>query len=222
MTIFISHSKRDADLVMRVKKSLNLLDEAFTPVVYEDLPISQKKGPDWDNIDRLVKAADMLLLFHTSNVEATKHTQAWVGHEAAVASAHAKGLVVFQILGKPPTMPLTYWTDLVVIDPERPDSILQVQDVVRRSYGTWRHSKFIRGLGGAGAGSILGPVGALAGAILGIFYKPKHPLDAVPKLRCNGCKVAYRYWVKADSPTYCPHCLTKVELKALPNGGAAP
>lgn len=162
----------------------------------------------------------MLLFFHTSNVEATKHTQAWVAHEAAVASAVHKPLVVFQILGKPPSIPITYWTDLVVIDPDRPDSVLQIQDIVKRHYGSkWRHSKLVRSVSGGAVGSILGPIGSLLGVVGGFFWKPKHPLDEVPTLRCTECRVAYRYWVKADSPTFCPHCLTKIELKVGLQGG---
>ena len=68
MSIFISHSRKDGELVERVKRSLNVLGEAFTPIVYEDIPPSAKKGPDWDNIDRLVKEVDMLLLFRPTFV----------------------------------------------------------------------------------------------------------------------------------------------------------
>lgn len=169
MPIFISHSQKDIELVNRVKKALDVLGTSFNPIVYEDFPPAKRSGPDWDNIGRLIRESDIVLLFHTPNVDASKHTQSWVGHEVAVAANKRKPLVVFQILNKPPAFPLTYWTDLVLIDPERPESILQIQEIVKRHFANtrWRHSKLARFVAGGAAGSPLGPIGAGLGALMG-------------------------------------------------------
>ncbi len=59
--IFVSHSRRDELMVARVTRALSLLGKPFEAVVYENLPETAKAGPDWWNIDNLIRRFWLLL-----------------------------------------------------------------------------------------------------------------------------------------------------------------
>ena len=63
MNIFVSHSRRDLDLVNEVKRALGVVD--YSPIIYEDLPPDLKAGPDMTNIKNLINQSELVFIFET-------------------------------------------------------------------------------------------------------------------------------------------------------------
>lgn len=208
MSIFISHSRRDEELTSLVSQALNLLGRPYQAIVYEDLPEAVRQGPDWLNITNLIQNCEIVFLFLTHNVEDSAHTRAWVEHEVATAAAFRRPLVVFQLAGSPSTLPITYWTDLVLLDLQNAAAILQIQ-AVARAHGPVDlvDNPLARAAAGAAVGSIAGPIGFLIGGIVAALSAPRHPLQQVPQQACQRCGNTFRYWVAPGDVFYCPHCL---------------
>jgi hypothetical protein len=201
--IFLSHSRKDKELVDLVKRSMGVM--SFQTVVYEDLPDEDRPKPDWNAIKEQIQYSDMVFLFITSNVSNSQHTTYWVNHEVSLASAYEKPLIVFQLEGDHPELPIGYWTDIVSINPGQIDTI-RIQEVAKSI--CFNNHIILRAAGGAAAGSIFGPVGAGVGAVLGLMTTPKNPLKQIPDLICDKCGVTFRYWGKDQSYFHCPHCFT--------------
>jgi len=212
MTVFLSHSRKDEAFVSLVRQALHVLGQPFHGIIYEELPPPQRTAPHWQNIDKLIRDCQAVFLVHTSNVEATEHTKAWVHHEDAVASSVRKPLVVFQLAGLRPTMPLTYWTDVAVVDPDHPQDLLKIQSVAKAHIGqALIPNPLGRALAGGAVGAVAGPLGALIGSFLGLVTTPGDPFQATAKVPCPKCALTIRYWGAPGTTFHCPHCLTPLQ-----------
>lgn len=214
MSVFISHSRRDVELVNLVRASLPLAGPQI--IVYEDLPPTLSEGsPDAKRIKELIRDCKAVLLFHTPNVEASEFTKAWVHYEVSQASAHDKNLVVFQLDRNPPKMPITYFTDLAPLDPSRPESVPNMQRIAKNhGLSPVRESPLARAAIGGATGTVLGPLGMLAGAFIGLMTTPKKAIDGVPTLRCTSCKATFRFWSPKGTTLHCPSCLKSTRFDA--------
>lgn len=108
-TIFISHSKKDEDLVLIMKKILKNI--GHTPIIEEFIPVEEREPIPYEEIRSNVEKSEFLFLFLTDNVVATPYTQNWVSYEIGLASAHSKKLFVFERIGTPIEFPIPYLTD---------------------------------------------------------------------------------------------------------------
>jgi hypothetical protein len=211
MRVFLSHSRKDSELVARTKAALKILDTSA--IALEDLPGSRTVNDARQEIERQIRNSEIVFLLLTPNAVATMHTRTWIGHEVAVASGMGKELAVFQEPGVPPTWPVTYWSDLVVLSTDPGSRPIQLQRVVK----VLKPSAAPAGgaAGGALAGAIFGPVGLVIGLIIGgaagASVVPKKP----PTLRCPKCSIPFRFWNPAGSAFYCPHCFKL--LRYLPD-----
>lgn len=210
LRVFLSHSRKDIQLVERTRAALKILESAA--VALEDLPGSRTVDEARREIERQIRISEIIFLLLTPNSVASSHTRSWISHEASIASTLGKKLVVFQEPGSPPTWPITYWTDLVVLSSDEGSRPIQMQSVVK----ILKPSAATAGgaAGGALVGAIFGPIGLVIGLIVGgaagASATPKKP----PTLRCPKCGIPFRFWNTSSTSFYCPHC-----FKPLRYGG---
>ena len=205
MEIFISHSRKDLNLVDTVKKAIGLLD--YHSIVYEDLPETQKSSKDLDNIKDLIKQSKLVFLFLTNNVVTLKHTMTWVQYEDHVASIYNKPVIVFQeqLPDSVNIYPILYLTDLIPWKRTLNDP-MKMQEIAK-SFNS--QGEVVRAAAGGAIGAIFGPIGALLGALVGLASTPQNPLQNIPTVICPNCKCTFRYWGNENTSFYCPNCLNE-------------
>lgn len=205
MEIFLSHSRKDLNLVNIVKRALGLLD--YHTIVYEDLPENLKSGKDLDNIRNFINQSQLVFLFLTNNVVSLKHTLTWVQYEDHVASIYAKPVIVFQehLQISTASFPILYFTDVIPWPEQRGDPI-KIQEIAKSFDST---GAVVRAVAGGAIGAIFGPIGALLGALVGLASTPQNPLQNIPTVTCPNCKCTFRYWGNENTLFYCPNCLNE-------------
>ncbi len=203
MEIFLSHSRKDLNLINTVKKALGLLN--YHTIVYEDLPENRKPGKDLDNIKNLIDQSQLVFLFMTSNVISLKYTTTWVQYEDNVASMLNKPVIVFQeqLPVSKTISPILYFTDVVSWAGPSVDPI-KIQEIAKSFSSS---GAVVRAVAGGAIGAIFGPIGALLGALIGLVSTPQNPLQNIPVITCPNCKSTFRYWGKENTVFYCPNCL---------------
>lgn len=208
MRVFLSHSRRDVQLVVRTREALQVVDSVAFAL--EDLPSKLTVPHARGRIDGEIAQSEIVFLLLTPNATATDHTRSWIEHEVSCASTHGKLLAIFQEPGVKPSMPVTYWTDLVVLSDDLGKRPVQMQNVVK----VLKPSAAPVGgaIGGAAMGAIFGPLGLVIGAILGAGAGattiPKKP----PTIGCERCGSKFRYWNPPGTVFYCPHCLIGIRF----------
>ena len=203
MEIFLSHSRKDLNLVDTVKKALGLLD--YHTIVYEDLPENLKPGKDLDNIRNLISQSQLVFLFLTNNVVSLKHTLTWVQYEDHVASMYNKPVIVFQeqLPVSTTSFPILYFTDVISWTGLTADP-MKIQEIAKSFSSS---GAVVRAVAGGAIGAIFGPIGALLGALVGLASTPQNPLQNIPTVTCPNCKYTFRYWGNENTLFYCPNCL---------------
>ncbi len=203
MEIFLSHSRKDLNLVNTVKKALGLLN--YHTIVYEDLPENLKPWEDRDNIRNLISRSQLIFLFLTNNVISLKHTLTWVQYEDHIASIYNKPVIVFEELlpVSAANLPILYFTDVVswaglTADP------MKIQEIAKSFSSS---GAVVRAVAGGAIGAIFGPIGVLLGALVGLVSTPQNPLQNIPAITCPNCKYTFRYWGNENTTFYCPNCL---------------
>lgn len=166
VTIFISHSKKDEDLVLTMKGTLK--NVGHTPIIEEFIPAEEQKPVPYEEIRDNVEKSEFLFLFLTDNVVSTPFTQNLVSYEVGLASANSK-LFVFERIGTPIEFPIPYLTDYALFNPDKAEDILALQRLTK-DLGKFRRDILTAG-GGVAIGSMFGPVGMVIGGILGYVTK---------------------------------------------------
>lgn len=202
--IFLSHSRKDEDLIEKLKAGLGVMN--YQPIVYEDLAESVNI-PDYQRIRTLIQGSDVVFLFLTNNVASSKWTTYWVDHEVSQAAAFNKPLVMFQVEGEEPPLPIGYCTDVVTISRDPTLALLNVQQIAKRfeKKSLWP----IGAIGGAAVGSILGPIGSIFGALIGAAVTSGSGQAIIQTVLCSNDQMRYRYLGAPGSSFFCPHCLTE-------------
>ena len=203
MEVFLSHSRKDLNLVNTVKKALGLLD--YHTIVYEDLPENLRAGKDLDNIRNLINQSQLVFLFLTNNVISLKHTLTWVQYEDHVASMFNKPVIVFQeqLPVSTTSFPILYFTDVISWTGLSADP-MKIQEIAKSFSSS---GAAVRAVAGGAVGAIFGPIGALLGALVGLASTPQNPLQNIPTVTCPNCKYTFRYWGNENTLFYCPNCL---------------
>lgn len=204
-TIFISHSKKDEDLVLTMRKTLQNM--GHVPIIEEFVPAEERKPIPHEEIRSNVEKSEFLFLFLTDNVVATEYTKNWVIHETALASADSKKVFVFERIGTPIKFPIPYLTDYALFDPDSTKDILALQNIAK-DLGKFRRDILTAG-GGAALGSMFGPVGMVIGGILGYMAGPKQPKP--PVVKCNRCRANFNYY-STHQKFSCPFCRNSIDL----------
>jgi len=209
--IFISHSKRDEQLVQNIQSVL--LNVGHTPIIEEFIPESMKEPIPYEEIRKNVQQSDAVFLFLTDEVVRTEYTKNWVIEEDGVALNRHIPVFVFERKGFPIHYPIPYVTDYMVFDPSTIEDILNIQKLAKdigKIPPDWITAGF-----GALVGSIFGPLGIAIGAIGGWLFGPKGkpPIPGI-RIKCphSGCKTEYNYWSPNITSFNCPICRQPIEL----------
>lgn len=206
-TIFISHSKKDEELVLSIKKILENI--GHTPIIEEFIPKEKQQEIPYEEIRSNVNKSSFVFLFLTDSVVETEYTKNWVIYEVGVASNDSKRVFVFERLGTPIQYPIPYVTDYTLFNPNRTDDMLEVQRL-SKNLGKFRKDLLTAGAG-ALVGSIFGPIGFVLGAIGGYVLGPKQ--EQSPKVKCPHCNVSFNYYSVQIKEFDCPCCRKKIDLR---------
>lgn len=204
--MFISHSRKDEDLVLAIGKALKNM--RHTPVIQEFIPVEERRPVPHEEIKRNVEKSNFVFVFLTDNVVSTPFTQGWVNHEVGLASAYSKKLFVFERVGTPIKFTIPYLTDYALFHPDKTKDILELQNITK-DLGKFKH-EFLAAGGGVAIGSMFGPIGMVIGGILGYLVWPKDPKHTTVK--CDNCNVSFNY--HSTYRTFkCPSCRSDIDLK---------
>ena len=204
-TIFISHSRKDKELVLATKRML--VNMGHTPIIEELIPDEKQKIIPYEEIRSNVEKSEFLFLFLTDSVVATPFTQNWVIYEVGLASASSKKVFVFERMGTPVEFPIPYLTDYALFNPNKTGDILALQSLTK-DLGKLRRDLLTAG-GGAIIGSMFGPAGIVIGGVLGYLAGPKQTKS--PMVKCNHCKVAFNYH-SVHRAFNCPSCRQDIDM----------
>jgi len=203
--IFISHSRRDRELVQNVQTLL--INVGHTPIIEEFIPDEERAPIPRNEISTRIQQSAALFLFLTDEVLKTEHTKSWVTSEAAIARSLGKRVFIFEREGLPIPYPLPFATDYMIFNPRSIEDVMNIQRLSTKIGGI--PAKMVTGGIGALIGSAFGPVGTLVGAIGGLILGPQDrpPIPGI-SITCPhpNCKASYNYW-SPDIPSFlCPCC----------------
>jgi len=209
--IFISHSKRDEQLVQNIQSVL--LNVGHTPIIEEFIPESMKEPIPYEEIRKNVQQSDAVFLFLTDEVVRTEYTKNWVIEEDGVALDRHIPVFVFERKGFPIHYPIPYVTDYMLFDPYTIEDVLNIQKLAK-DIGKIPADWVTAGFGGL-IGAIFGPLGIAIGAIGGWLLGPKGkpPIPGI-RIKCPylGCRTEYNYWSPNITSFNCPICRQPIDL----------
>ena len=208
--IFISHSKRDKQLVQNIQAMLTNL--GHTPIIEEFIPEERKEPIPKDEIRKNVQLSHALFLFLTDEIVQTKYTENWVIYEVGLASDRHIPIFIFEREGLPIHYPIPDVTDYMIFDPQSIEDILNIQKLAKEV------GKLPPNLLTAGIGALLGipfgPLGIAIGGIGGWLLGPKGgPPIPMLRLECPHCKATYNYWSLNIKYFHCPSCRKPIQIK---------
>lgn len=208
VTIFISHSRKDASLVENVYGIL--VNIGHIPIIEEFIPETEKQPIPHDEISKNVSLSDSVFLFLTDNVLATEYTRNWVIFEVGLARQGEKRVFVFERQGIPIPYPIPYLTDYMIFDPQSIQDLLAIQKIAKELVGRIP-AKLIGAGVGLLIGSVFGPIGAAFGAITGgsLGHSSDIQTEArIPVIECprENCHIRFRYYSPNITSFKCPAC----------------
>lgn len=210
-TIFISHSRSDAELVDAIRKVLENVDH--TAIIEEFIANEDKNQPPFEEIRNRVEICDIVFLFLTDNVVSKEHTKSWVMFEVGLAAKDRKKLYVFERSGVPIEYPIPYLTDYMIFDKDNTSDILDIQTLAKKTGKI--HPGILGAGGGALAGLVAGPIGILIGALAGGAIGATFAQQSF-KTKCENCGIEFNYHSLKYSRIKCPACrkMMIIERKA--------
>lgn len=208
--IFISHSKRDRDLINAMAKVL--INIGHNPIIEEFIPQEKKEPIPYEEIMKNMDLSNYAFLFLTDNIVLTEYTRNWVMFEVGLAASARKRLFVFERAGTPVPYPIPYFTDYMIFDKDSTNDILDIQALSKKIDKTAKNV-----LKGVAIGGVLGlPFGplalvilALTGGILGASTSQK-----ILKVKCPHCEVSFNYYSPKYSKFKCPACRKDIHLNS--------
>lgn len=208
-TIFISHSKRDEELVNTMAKVLRNI--GHTPIIEEYIPGEQKVPIPYEEIRRNVNMSEYVFMFLTDNVVLTEYTKNWIMFEDGLAANGDKRLFVFERSGIPIPYPIPYLTDYMIFDADSTSDILDIQALAKKL------GQIPTGVVGAGIGALLGlpfgPIGlilgGLGGGILGASAQ-----EQIPRATCKFCGISFNYYSPHFYRFQCPSCRREITFSS--------
>jgi len=215
--VFISHSKRDAELTLNIITALS--NVGATAVAMEYLPEMPEGEQEWERIRREVSLADFVMLFKTDNATSTEYTKSWIAFEIGLAAGMSKRLLVFERRGAPIMFPIPYLTDYMLFDPSRVPDVLQVQriakDIQEELAGQAKKAKK-KSYDGLGWLFLFAPellatlivLGLVAATAAGVLAAVTGPIP----VSCHRCRSKYTYYAGVFDPFQCPVCLAQIDL----------
>lgn len=203
--IFISHSRRDKELVTAMAKVLRNI--GHNPIIEEFIPEEEKEPIPYEEIRKNVNLSDYVFLFLTDNIVKTEYTHNWVAFEIGLTANDGKRLFVFERAGVPVPYPIPYLTDYMIFDADSANDILDIQTLSKKI------DEIPKQVVGSGIGALLGlpfgPIGlvlgGLAGAVLGA-----NASEPILKIQCPFCSVSFHYYSPHYPEFNCPACRREI------------
>lgn len=196
--VFVSHSRRDEDLVRQIKDSLDILE--FDTVVYEDEDVPDFRQDDHEIINR-IRDSDFCFVFPTESVRRSEITSAWLIAESAIARAFGIPTVIFKEEGDDYGVNFPYSHGLVIYEEGRLP--IEVQKQVKALVANQRTGHpAVRDLVSHGEGAPSEDV--LIGAITKVSGDPEKEKVETP-VQCHACEQKFVYWGLNQRFT-CLHC----------------
>ena len=210
--IFVSHSKRDKQLVQNIQAML--INLGHTPIIEEFIPEERKEPIPKDEIRKNVQLSNALFLFLTDEIVQTKYTENWVIYEVGLASDRHIPIFIFEREGLPIHYPIPDVTDYMIFDPYSIEDILNIQKLAKE-VGKLPPILLTAGLG-ALLGIPFGPLGIAIGGLAGLIFGPRlePPIPGI-KVTCpyENCKATYNYWSPNIINFRCPICRQPIQLR---------
>lgn len=210
--VFISHSRRDEELVAVISKAL--INIGHNPIVEEFIPEEKKESVPYEEIMKNVGLSNYIFLLLTDNILATGYTRNWVTFEVGLAARDRKRVFVFERTGVPIPYPIPYLTDYTVFDADSTNDILSIQGLAKKL------NELPKRFVGAGAGLLVGapfgPLGLIIGGLGGLLLGASAE-EQILKVQCHHCKVSFNYYSAQYNVFLCPACRSKIYLN--PVGG---
>lgn len=210
--IFISHSKRDEQLVLNIRDLM--VNLGHSPIIEEFIPEQMKLPIPHDEIRRNVGMSSAVFLFLTDEIVRTEYTRNWVIFEDGLARERLIPVFVFERQGFPISYPIPYVTDYMVFNPESISDILNIQKLAK-PIGQVPPNWITGGLG-ALLGIPFGPLGIAIGGLGGLILGPKgeSPIPGI-QVTCpySDCRAKYNYWSPNVRNFQCPTCRRDIELR---------
>lgn len=215
-TVFISHSKKDAELVEIINH--NFRSVGVTPLFMEFTPESE---PPHKKIEERVKLSSAVFLFLTQNVFSSEYTKNWISFEVGLAKANNKPVYVMEDLNNKVNFPIPYLTDYVLYEPTNVESWTDLQKIVGKLKQTLEDkNRLLLGLAG---GAILGGLadsqdqvrgailGGIGGAVLGGILNALTSTTSVDftRTKCTKCGIEFNLHSKVRQFP-CPSCRTEL------------
>lgn len=214
--IFISHSRKDNDLVNFFLRACNPL--GIKPI-FEELE-SIVAGPATASKIRLhIGQSNALFILLSPNVNNIPHTRDWVLYEAGAAST--KDVWVFERYSDQGqvTVAIPHLQHYVVYDLNEA-SLAYMTNIVR----SYDDAHVLGTALGAGIGAVLGGEknrgeGAAAGAMIGwAFTKKEVPQLVGQPVRCFACQAVYQVHLPRELSRFrCPVCNKGLMLSSIPH-----
>ncbi len=208
--IFISHSRRDEELVTAMAKVLRNI--GHNPIIEEFIPEEQKEIVPYEEIRKNVGLCEYVFLFLTDNIVITEYTHNWVAFEVGLTASARKRLFVFERLGIPVPYPIPYLTDYMIFAADSTNDILDIQALSKKL------NEIPKGVVGAGLGALVGlpfgPLGLILGGIGGGLLGASAS-EQTTKVQCPQCGISFSYYSPQYTKFSCPACRKHIDLNFL-------
>lgn len=205
--VFISHSRRDEQLVDRIDRSLDQVGYDTLIYEWEDIPDEE---PDREAIKQKMSECDACFVFPTPTVREQEVTPAWLIAESSIAGDQDIPTAIFKEQGDSYEINFPYFDILVVYD--RDELPLQLQERIEELMES-QGNEVAGAIGGGmlGAAAVGSGGAALVGALIGAALSSGD--DTAPRVRCPACEWTFTYWGNGDEFS-CPHCHTPMDSEA--------
>ena len=216
--VFISHSKKDVELVRVIKT--NFMSAGITPLFMEFTPESK---PPYAKIEENIKNSDAVFLFLTQNIISSKYTENWISFEVGLAKAANKPLFLTEDINNKVHYPVPYVSSYILYEPTKIEDWRTIQQILLNLKRLIENKKFLVGLtvGGAILGGLINKKDRVCGALLGgsygmVFGGILTALNQATKtyrinVSCPKCKLSFDYYsIFTQFP--CPSCRTELTL----------
>jgi len=203
-SIFISHSKRDAETVAAFCNIFARTQLRAVLLEFENYLI-----PPWTQIKNEVQQASAVFLLLSPGLNSSHFTQNWVSYEVGLACMSNKPVWVYEQWQNPVHFPVPYLTDYIVFDRNNRAHM----DAIKQHVEKYDPNPLLAGLAlGALAGAPFGGVGASIGAILGLVVaQPKTPPGVPTVCPYSNCGIPFR--IHSHVPQLlCPACRQVFDL----------
>ena len=214
--VFISHSKKDTELVKIINHNFRSVD--VVPLFMEFTPESE---PLYKKIEENVDLSEAVFLFLTPNVISSDYTKNWITFEVGLAKKANKPVFVVEDFISKVHFPVPYLTDYVLYEPAKVEDWIGLQKILQKIKRVVEDNKLLLGLTGAGA--ILGGlidrsirgilIGGMAGMIFaGILNALQSPIRVNSiRTKCTKCGIEFNFYSKF-SVFPCPSCRTELRF----------